>query len=380
MSKQASKQHLKQELKQQYDVIVIGGGPGGCAAAITLKQLRPELSIAVIEKSRFETFRIGETLPPGADNLLRQLGVWQAFKQHSHMPAFGTCAAWGSDHLHENEFILHVSKNGWHLDRSAFDRFMAEQAQKHQVDLVCGGKVIDSTVRDEQGERVLLSVRCDSGTIELDTRFVIDGSGRNSVYARQQGSDRDHHDQLTGIFALLTPVTTQDSYTLVEAVESGWWYSALLPDQQMLVAFMGDPDQISGQKLKNTEQWVASLQATKHTRQRLTNLQPQSPVKTCAADTSKLNKVCGDHWIAVGDAASTFDPLSSQGISKALRSGIFAAYATLNWFEGNLEGMKKYQGFIDHEYREYLKTKQSYYALETRWPHAGFWRRRQLLL
>jgi flavin-dependent dehydrogenase len=34
-----------------------------------------------------------------------------------------------------------------------------------------------------------------------------------------------------------------------------------------------------------------------------------------------------DSWLAVGDAASTFDLLSSRGIVKALRSGVCPLYA-----------------------------------------------------
>jgi flavin-dependent dehydrogenase len=54
---------------------------------------------------------------------------------------------------------------------------------------------------------------------------------------------------------------------------------------------------------------------------------PRGPVVVRPAQSGHLAPVAGDDWLTVGDAAAGFDPLSSQGIAKALRSGIFASYA-----------------------------------------------------
>ena len=99
------------------------------------------------------------------------------------------------------------------------------------------------------------------------------------------------------------------------------------------------------------------------------------PIRILSAASMLSQPACGDGWIAIGDAASTFDPLSSQGIYKGIRSGMFAAYAILDEQAGK-PGFAKYQRFINDEYTEYLNTKKEFYSQVKRWPESEFWRRR----
>ncbi|KAA8921640.1 hydroxylase, partial [Xanthomonas sontii] len=55
------------------DVLVIGGGPAGCAAAIVLAQRG--WRVAVLEKDHHPRFHIGESLLPMNMPILQRLGV-----------------------------------------------------------------------------------------------------------------------------------------------------------------------------------------------------------------------------------------------------------------------------------------------------------------
>lgn len=348
-------------------VVIIGGGPTGCAAAITLKKQRPQCRVQLIEKSHYQHFRIGETLPPGCDTLLRQLGIWQAFAQQSHLPSYGTRAAWGSSELHDNEFIFNVNSKGWHLDRQAFDAFLLDQAKRLGVivtlDTNFSPESLHQPFRDTLDEQHL-------------EQFVIDASGRHCVYARAQGAQRQYDDRLMATYALFPCNNTQDTATLVEASENGWWYSVLLPDNQRLISFMTDADFLKKQHLKSVDSWMANLATSQHTRSRINTRLPPSTITSCAADSAMLDKAAGSNWLAAGDAVSTFDPLSSQGIFKSLRSGIYAAYATLNQLDGEPRGIEKYCWLVAQEYQDYLTQRRHFYSLEKRWPEAPFWQRR----
>ncbi|MBV7333032.1 NAD(P)/FAD-dependent oxidoreductase [Chloroflexi bacterium TSY] len=359
---------------RHFDVIIIGGGVAGAATALMLKQHAPSLSVVLIERSTYDQVRIGETLVPQAGSILHQLGVWQDFLTQGYLPSYGTCAAWGQAELHHNEFIFSMHGQGWHLDRRAFDRWFASQAENRGVALYTNTRVVE---HQQKADMWTLTVQHDASQQQLQTRFVVDATGRSAIFARQQQARRVHFDQLVGLFIFFhfeTPPT--DATTMVEAWEDGWWYSALLPDSQMVVACMSDADLVRTTRLKSLDLWLNCLKETRYTKKRLTEAKLGTDPQIYAAHTHRLEQVIGDGWLAVGDAATTFDPLSSQGIFKAMRSGVFAAYAISDHLNGDPIALPKYEKVVTQEFLAYLQTWQAYYSQEQRWPQSTFWHRR----
>ena len=87
-----------------YDVVILGGGPAGSATALALKRSDATCRVALIEKTDYSGLRIGEALPPPAQQPLTELGVWDAFLRRSPLESPGTRAAWGSARFRENQF------------------------------------------------------------------------------------------------------------------------------------------------------------------------------------------------------------------------------------------------------------------------------------
>jgi flavin-dependent dehydrogenase len=99
-----------------------------------------------------------------------------------------------------------------------------------------------------------------------------------------------------------------------------------------------------------------------------------------ACGSQRLDIAAGTDWIAAGDAASRFDPLSSQGIVKALRCGVFASYAIGDQLrDGDGRGLLRYQHFIHSEFEAYLRTRDKVYGDEQRWPQSEFWSARSTM-
>ena len=359
------------------DVAVIGGGPAGAATALSLRTHAPALSITLVERSNYGALRIGETLPPTVRPLLEHLGVWPAFEKEGHVPAYGTRAAWGSDDLFENEFIFHPALQGWHLDRARFDALLAGEAARNGVNVIRGAK-LEQSVR-VSGSRWNLTLRANDGPLLIDARFVVDATGQRASFAKQQGVQKILLDQLIGVFRFFEfelGRALADTYTLVEPWKDGWWYSALVPGNKLAVACMTDADIARQHNLNSDAAWFEMIATTRYTKERIAEAKPSGPLSTHPAFSHRLERVTGDGWVAVGDAASTFDPLSSLGIQKGLRLGIMASYAIGDWFAGLSEGLEKYETMVAWEFESYLTTRSEYYRRERRWETSPFWQRR----
>ena len=354
------------------DVVVVGGGPGGCAAALALRAHAPGLSVALVEASDYAAPRVGETLPPAAGPLLRHLGVWDAFQAQGHRAAYGTTAAWGDARPAENDFFLQLHSVGWHLDRAAFDAMLCGQAEARGARVLRGTRVAGAE-RDGEGWRLRLA---DGGV--LRARFVVDATGAGAHFARRHGGARVRvADRLAGFCRFFRETGAADPRTRVEAFADGWWYTAALPGGLRIAACMTDTDLARGMGLETEGGWYAALAEARGVAEVLADAEPHGAPVVRAARSRRLEPAAGDGWIAVGDAASTFDPLSSQGVLKALRSGIFGAYAAGDLLgKGDDAGMRRYRLFVQREFAGYLRARARYYADEARWPDHEFWRRR----
>jgi 2-polyprenyl-6-methoxyphenol hydroxylase-like FAD-dependent oxidoreductase len=164
--------------------------------------------------------------------------------------------------------------------------------------------------------------------------------------------------------------------TLVEASRDGWWYSAALPDASLLVAWMSDADLIHAARLRDADAWRAHLGRSGPTRIRMQSGTMQGAPQFWPAGTQHLVTPQGNDWVAAGDAACAWDPLSSAGILKALRTGRLAAFVALEAMQGRPDTTQRYTRIIRREHAAYLQARTHYYSLEDRWRDAPFWRRR----
>jgi flavin-dependent dehydrogenase len=362
-----------------YDVAVLGGGPAGAATALALKRRDAGLRVALVEKGDYSAFRVGETLPPPTRGLLARLGVWDAFPACAAVEAYGTRAAWGSARTRESAFIFSPYGRGWHVDRRAFDAWLSAEAERAGAEFFRNMRGDAIHRRQDEWIVMLREDGCASG--ELRARVLVDASGRHSTLARTCGARHLVFDRLVGV-AVRCRIDRAgpgpDTYTLVEACPHGWWYTATLPDGHMVAIFMTDADHLRRTPWRTLEEWRALAADAPLTAERMACGTAAGAPVIYPASSQRLDRCAGDGWLAVGDAASTVDPLSSLGVMRALRSGIIAARAIGEHLDGSADALAAHHARLTKEYDDYLRTRAAYYALEQRWPDSPFWRDRHL--
>jgi flavin-dependent dehydrogenase len=353
------------------DVTILGGGPAGSATALSLLSHAPRLSAVLIEASSYEGPRIGEVLPAPARTLLDHLDIWEAFQSERFRPVHSISSIWGHRLRRESHFIYSTHGAGWHLDRARFDAFLAEQATRRGVEVLSRTRLI-GVERSKAGWDLRLS----DGT-DLRSRFVVEATGRRAAFARKMGARSRALDRLAGFARFFTLDDEPEPGTLIEAFAEGWWYTAIAGTRRV-VACMTDTDVARRLGLSDQRRWLGLLSETDYVARSIGGGALDGPAITCAANSVSLEPVCAEDWIAVGDAASAFDPLSSQGIVKALRAGVYASYAIADRLDkDDSTGLARYESFVRREFNSYRRAHAEHCGQERRWPESRFWRRRQ---
>jgi len=340
---------------KKFDVTVVGGGPAGSIAACTLAALGRQ--VLVIDQPKVLTAgrKVGESLPSAARPLLRHLGLLDVVENGPHLSSFGNHSAWGSPRISSQDFIRDPHGLGWHLDRVRFDADLRTAAVSRGVEFR------EQKITDFDA---------------LEYTFLIDASGRAAALARHFGAERRRDDQLMAVFLWVQPnAQDRDTRTLLESTRDGWWYTARLMDQSRIVVFHTDRDKVAG-LLRSQLMWKSELDRTIHIREVIDGAKVLSELYCTEASGARLDTFTGPNWIAAGDAALSFDPLSSQGLFNAIYTGMKAAEAAHARLSGEVDALAGYAQRLEQIRRVYLARRQVYYAAEQRWVNAPFWNQR----
>lgn len=356
------------------DVVVAGAGPAGAVAAWTLA--RAGLRVLLVEQKNRRAGvgqagrKIGETLPGAATPLLRDLGLLSLLQDGPHLPCYGHASAWGSDELVTVDLIRDAHGHAWRLDRAAFDRHLREAARQAGALLVTSAVLGAALSSDGRW-----AVRFRDSDV-LRARWLIDATGRRALVARRVGGVIRRRD--TGLIALYRWATAgdADTRTLVEAGADGWWYTALLPDRSRVVAYHVDAADARA-VLRTPGVWEEKLARTMHVRETLTGSVFISALHATEAGGARLDRFAGSGWLATGDAALSFDPLSSQGIFTALYTGMKAGHTVLDAMAGETCPLEAYTDRLESIRIAYLQHCRSVYQAEERWSNRPFWEQRR---
>ncbi|WP_165065764.1 FAD-dependent monooxygenase [Paludisphaera rhizosphaerae] len=359
---------IRLDVGSVYDAVVFGGGPAGAAAALELT--RRGATVILLERSRYDLRRVGETLSPEAAGWLVRLGLGNAVPARHGLPSPGVVAAWDSDEPVETDFLFAARGHGWHVDRTRFDADLVDAAEAAGAQVFRGARPRDFR-RAGHGWRV--NVEIGGRGVELSARWLLDATGRAGWLTRRLGVKPDLTDPLIAVVARFDHAIGPDRRLLVEAVLGGWWYLAPLPDARGVAVFLTDADLLRPEGAVSA--WKRGLSASRLIHERLGEGRP-AEVRVVAAGTRWTGTVAGPGWLAIGDSTLAHDPLTGSGVGQALAAGWEGAAAVASTDDGDADAIPEYQRSAEAKFGEYIRQCRAMYRRAARWPTDPFWSRR----
>ena len=331
-----------------YDVVVIGGGPGGSTVATHLA--RGGLRVGLFEREAFPRFKVGESLMPATMLLLERLGALEPVAKGGFQIKYGASFLDQETGLgHTFYFLRGMPWPNWtyNVPRAEFDTILLEHSRKQGVH-VHQPAIVTRVALDAHG----VDVEAESGGERAvhRARFLVDASGRDGFLAGRLG--RRQRVPNLGKVALFAHFRGADRFPGVEEgnirlnlFDGGWfWWIPFTHDVTSIGAVLhartvrehaGTPEDLFDTMVHRCDA----------VRERLARAERVTPIHRVANFAYTNTPVVGDRFLAVGDAVAFIDPIFSSGVFVAMRSAELASEAILAAFASDRFSARQFAAY-----------------------------------
>ena len=368
-------------------IIVIGGGPGGSTAATLLA--RQGFSVTLFEREVFPREHVGESLLPASIPILETLGVIDEIEAAGFTPKYGATMVWGRDpepwswHFAETNASYPHAYQVW---RPTFDQMLLDNAERSGVSVRQGCRVVDAAVETDQPPTVTIE-SSDTSRETHRADWIVDASGQNGFLARRL--DLRTHDEFFRNLAVYSYYRGADRLPepdagniFIEAYEHGWSWAIPLPDDVMSVGVVVDAawggSQLTDQPTE--EFYRQQLAMTGRTAAMLSEAEIIDEPRVIRDWSYTSQRLVGDGYILIGDAACFIDPLFSSGVHLALSSAVLAsAYVTSALRDPDMRepAAEVYTQLYMQQYHQFREMAALFYA-SNRTSDSYFWEARRI--
>ena len=321
---------------ETFDVVVVGGGPGGSSTSTFLAD--GGLRVALFERERFPRFHVGESLMPATMLLLEELGAKAAIEERGFQLKYGASFIDEENNAATQTFYFLPGQPwpnySYQVPRAEFDTVLLEHAKKRGV-AVFQPATVEGTEFDAGG--VTLTVSGENGRFGVRAKMLVDATGRDALLATRYGRrTRIPNLGKVALFAHYKGAARrsglEEGNIRVYVFREGWfWWIPLAADVTSVGAvchartvkeWTGEPEGLLDAMIARSRSVSANLAGAV----RIT------PVHRVANFSYVNRPVVGDRFVCVGDTVAFVDPIFSGGVYIALRTGQLAAAAILQAF------------------------------------------------
>jgi len=332
---------------ERVDVLVAGGGPAGCVAALGLA--RAGFAVALVTTPRRPV--VVEGLSERVVRFLEQPGYERA--RAALGPRARREATWNGRTTAANL--------EWVVDRHSFDRALLADLAAAGVPVVIGPLGGLRRVDDEW--------RVQAGGRDWRAGFLVEARGRRAPGPRRHGPPAI---ALAQTWRGLAPQPA----TAVAPFEEGFaWFATAGDGRGSLQLVLAPP----GKAARTTPlaTWLAAVPAAGAW---LEGARPASPVSVRHAGASRAQAPLEPGRLRIGDAALAIDPLSGHGVFEAIASATAAVPVITTLLRRPADAPLArafYEERIEQAFLRFARTARDFYRLEERWQDAPFWQARR---
>ena len=320
-----------------FDTIVIGAGPAGSTAAALLAEKGH--NVALLEKTKFPRYHVGESLMPFCYFPLERLGLASKMDEIGFTKKFSVQFV-TEDGCQSRPFYFfqhydHPSSTTWQVLRSQFDELIMDKAREN------GAEVRElTTVKsfiEESGSIAGVNVTSrDSEAYQLRAPMVIDASGRDTIAQnKRKWKKRDPELNKIAIWtyykgAKRDPGLDAGSTTVAYLPGKGWFWYIPLEGDIVSVGIVAEREYLYDDTRELSEIFEREIKKNLWIDEHL-ECGEQFGKYWSTGEYSYRSEFCAtDGLLLAGDAYAFLDPVFSSGVFLALKSGEMAADAVSN--------------------------------------------------
>ena len=316
------------------DVVILGAGPAGLTLGCYLADAG--VPCVILEKAHHPRPHVGESLMPATVRIFREIGFLPIMEAAEFPRSKGVVY-----HPRGRESIAvaysEFPQEGvdqdytYHVDRSKFDMLLLKHAESLGCRIVQGVTARDVTF-DESGFVTGVQTEVAGRELFFPARIVVDAAGRGTKLGRQLGLRRDH--PILDQFALHAwffdvdrgKKATQD-YTHIFFLPElrGWAWQAPINSEITSIGLVADRARYQEAHLDVEAFFDSGLKKNKALAKATGSAMRINELKGEVNYSYQLEQVCGNGWVAIGDAARFTDPIFSSGVSVAMHNARFVA-------------------------------------------------------
>jgi geranylgeranyl reductase family protein len=339
--------HSKFDIRN-WDVVVVGAGPAGCAAATLFA--RKGFRVVILDKSAAPPSKVcGEYLSPGCLPLLERMGALKSLHDVGARPLFGMRIHSPRGQVLQARYP--ASQHGLAIRRDLLDPVLLDLAIKSGAEFLPSFQASDLAWED--GQAVGIRGRDRGHAALLRTRLIVGADGRNSVVARRLGAVIRHRwlDKLALVGYVVRAKRAddvgeiflgRDRYCILNPITPELTNIGLVFNRR---EFEPTPDL--------THSLLQAASALPGLSDRLAHASPIAPARCLGPLAHSATRLTAPGALLIGDAAGFLDPFTGEGIYGALRSAELAVEAATPSLLTNADGVPELPAYGEAWRREF---------------------------